>query len=55
MIVCDADNVTGEAIRPSPETIREEWNRQTEALKDLRRRLRVVTAPRAVASVHTNA
>lgn len=42
MIVCDADNIHGPNQQPTPEVIRREWLEQTEALKDVRRRLRDV-------------
>lgn len=40
MIICDVDNVTGPVSRPTQEKLLEEWRKQTEAIKDVRRRLR---------------
>ena len=54
MIIHDADSIVPHPHRPSPEAIREEWRKQDEALKDLRRRLRRVTGPRAVGFLATS-
>ena len=48
MIVCDADNLTDDRARPSPEVIREQHRLQTEALQDIRRRLREAVLPPAM-------
>ena len=47
MIVCDADNIHGPNQQPTPEVIRRQWLEQTEALKDVRRRLQDVIDPSA--------
>jgi len=55
MIVCDRDNIAGTSQHPSPDVIKEEWRKQDEALKDLRRRLAKVIAPKAVALLQSSA
>ena len=55
MIFFDADNIPERSPRPSQEAIQEETRRQLETLKNLRRCLTQVTAPRAVGSVWTEA
>ncbi len=55
MIICDTDNIAGTFDRPDPEAIEEESRRQTEALKDLRRRLREVIGTRAIRAVRLSA
>ena len=55
MIICDRDNIDGSTTLPRRETIDEEWRRQTEALKDLRRRLEKVTAPKPLALLRPRA
>ena len=54
MIICDADNLAGNTGQPTAETIQEELRKQTEALKDVRRLLRQVVAPRAMAIFQPN-
>ncbi len=51
MIICDADNISRLVARPRQEDVDEEWRKQTEALKDVRRRLRVIIGPRAVGTL----
>ncbi len=42
MIICDPENIDGAYNLPSREVIEREWRKQTEALKDIRRRLEKV-------------
>ncbi len=51
MIVCDADNLSDYAPRPTRETIEDQLRQQTDALKDVRRRLRLAVFPKPMAIV----
>ena len=53
MIVCDADNLSAHAPRPTRETIEEQFRQQAAALKDVRRRLRVAVFPKPTTVVAT--
>ncbi|HET6426958.1 MAG TPA: hypothetical protein VFJ30_01005 [Phycisphaerae bacterium] len=55
MIICDTDNIAGTFDRPDSQAIQEESRRQTEALMELRRRLRAVIGTRAVRAVRLSA
>ena len=46
MILCDMDNIAGQADVPNQETIERQRRQQMETLKDIRRRLRLVIGPR---------
>jgi hypothetical protein len=46
MIVSDADNLSDYIPHPTRETIEEQFRQQTDALKDLRRRLRLAVFPK---------
>ena len=47
MIISDMDNIAGLPTSPSRQTIVEELRRQTQALMEFRKQLRVTTVPTA--------
>lgn len=47
MIISDMDNIAGLPASPSRQTILEELRRQTQALMEFRKQLRVTTVPTA--------
>jgi len=51
MIVCDADNLSDYTPRPTRETIEDQFRQQADALKDVRRRLRLAVFPKPTAVV----
>ena len=55
MIICDTDNIATEPGRPSPEAIADQWRKQTEALKLLRRRLQEVSGRKIIRFIQASA
>ena len=51
MIISDTDNIAEGSVRPSPEIIREESDKQAEAITDLRRRLLQTRRPKPLRQV----